>query len=219
MEDLGFKQHEQTVLWEDNLNMACIYMSQTSVMCHKARHIRVNTCVYHLRELCKDAVLILEKVSSAEQVVDSLTKSTPKPAFEKHLEAMLGTSISTIPDKVPDDDVDNNDVDEMEGIELEAEGIEDGTESGLAAFYLGSECGDGDDPDSVIEHTWNAVWMPRLIILCIFITWYTVYFDAGTEVIDPHLVRHYAQLMIWLCNASLFDFHVFPPWERDMDQI
>eukprot|EP00961_Rhodomonas_salina_P226466 3061990-Rhodomonas_salina.1 len=28
MEDLGFKQQEPTVLWEDN--MACIYMSQTS---------------------------------------------------------------------------------------------------------------------------------------------------------------------------------------------
>eukprot|EP00961_Rhodomonas_salina_P110563 1487648-Rhodomonas_salina.1 len=37
MEDLGFKQQEPTVLWEDN--MECIYMSQTSVMYHKARHI------------------------------------------------------------------------------------------------------------------------------------------------------------------------------------
>eukprot|EP00961_Rhodomonas_salina_P044216 593993-Rhodomonas_salina.1 len=62
--------------------MACIYMSQTSVMYHKARHI--DTLVYHLRELCKDCVLVLEKVASADQVVDSLTKSTPKPAFEKH---------------------------------------------------------------------------------------------------------------------------------------
>eukprot|EP00961_Rhodomonas_salina_P001956 27005-Rhodomonas_salina.1 len=57
MEDLGFKQQEPTVLWEDN--MACIYMSQTSIMYHKARHI--DTRVYHLQELCKDCVLVLEK--------------------------------------------------------------------------------------------------------------------------------------------------------------
>eukprot|EP00961_Rhodomonas_salina_P092521 1245067-Rhodomonas_salina.1 len=63
MEDLGFAQMELTVLWEDN--MACIYMSLTSVMYHKASHI--DTRVYHLRQLCKDGVLVLEKVSSAEQ--------------------------------------------------------------------------------------------------------------------------------------------------------
>eukprot|EP00961_Rhodomonas_salina_P132476 1782817-Rhodomonas_salina.1 len=63
MEDLAFKQQEPMVLWEDN--MACIYMSQTSVMYHKEQHI--DTRVYHLQELCKDCVLVLEKVSSAEQ--------------------------------------------------------------------------------------------------------------------------------------------------------
>eukprot|EP00961_Rhodomonas_salina_P172076 2320510-Rhodomonas_salina.1 len=57
MEDLGFKQQEPTILWEDN--MVCIYMSQTSVMYHKAQHI--DTHVYHLQELCKDCVLVLEK--------------------------------------------------------------------------------------------------------------------------------------------------------------
>eukprot|EP00961_Rhodomonas_salina_P203504 2746042-Rhodomonas_salina.1 len=68
MEDLGFKQEEPTVLWEDN--MACIYMSQTSVMSryHKALHI--DTRVYHLRELCKEGILILEKVAEIIQVVD-----------------------------------------------------------------------------------------------------------------------------------------------------
>eukprot|EP00961_Rhodomonas_salina_P264514 3575013-Rhodomonas_salina.1 len=68
--------------------MACIYMSQTSVMYHKVRHI--DTRVYHSRELCKDGALVLEKVASADQVADSLTKSTLKPAFEKHLDAMMG---------------------------------------------------------------------------------------------------------------------------------
>eukprot|EP00961_Rhodomonas_salina_P243296 3287693-Rhodomonas_salina.4 len=86
MGDLGYKQEQPTVLWEDN--MECICMSQTSVMYHKARHI--DTRVYHLRELCKDGVMVLEKVASADQVADSLTKSTPKPAFEKHRASMMG---------------------------------------------------------------------------------------------------------------------------------
>eukprot|EP00961_Rhodomonas_salina_P175128 2362412-Rhodomonas_salina.1 len=74
--------------------MACrgIYISQTSVMYHKARHIDTRVC--HLRELCKDCVMVLEKVASAEQVADSLTKSMPKPAFEKHHE-------SAAPDTAP----------------------------------------------------------------------------------------------------------------------
>eukprot|EP00961_Rhodomonas_salina_P282076 3811537-Rhodomonas_salina.1 len=61
--NLGYEQLEPTVLWEDN--MACIYMSQTSVMYHKARHI--DTLVYHLCKLCKAGTMVLEKVSSAEQ--------------------------------------------------------------------------------------------------------------------------------------------------------
>ena len=89
MDDLGYKQEQPTVLWEDN--MACIYMSQTSVMYHKARHI--DTRVYHLRELCKEGVMVLEKVASADQVADSLTKSMPKPAFEKHRASMMGLQL------------------------------------------------------------------------------------------------------------------------------
>eukprot|EP00961_Rhodomonas_salina_P237770 3213927-Rhodomonas_salina.1 len=98
-------------------------MSQTSVMYHKARHI--NTRVYHLLQLCKDRVLVLEKVSSAEQVADSLTKSTPKLAFKKHCDAMLGAQAMSKTNKTtnvvdywaelrPDF---ASEVDEMEGIE------------------------------------------------------------------------------------------------------
>eukprot|EP00961_Rhodomonas_salina_P001957 27006-Rhodomonas_salina.1 len=98
---------EPMVLWEDN--MACIYMSQTSVMYHKELHIDT-------------------RVSSAEQVADSLTKSTPRPAFEKHCDAMLGVQTSHSIDKMQvksGSDV-AGEVDEMEGIELEAEGYEEG---------------------------------------------------------------------------------------------
>ena len=47
--NLGYAQGAPTVLFEDN--MACIYMSRSSAMYHKARHI--DTRVYHLRELCR----------------------------------------------------------------------------------------------------------------------------------------------------------------------
>eukprot|EP00961_Rhodomonas_salina_P131571 1770859-Rhodomonas_salina.1 len=90
MEELGYEHQAQTVLYKDN--MACIYMSRTSFMYHKVLHI--NTRVYHLRELCKNKMMALEKVSAArEQVADSLTKGTPGPTFVKHQAAMMGHNV------------------------------------------------------------------------------------------------------------------------------
>eukprot|EP00961_Rhodomonas_salina_P146561 1973158-Rhodomonas_salina.1 len=37
--------------------------------------------------------MVLEKVASADQVADSLTKSMPKPAFEKHRASMMGLQL------------------------------------------------------------------------------------------------------------------------------
>mmetsp|Transcript_30938 Transcript_30938/g.64147 ORF Transcript_30938/g.64147 Transcript_30938/m.64147 type:complete len:333 (+) Transcript_30938:1777-2775(+) len=84
--DLGYTQGAPTILFEDN--MACIYMSQSSAMYHKARHI--DTRVYHLRELCRRGEMKLEKVSSELQAADSLTKATPKPLFAAHRDVMMG---------------------------------------------------------------------------------------------------------------------------------
>eukprot|EP00961_Rhodomonas_salina_P020417 274491-Rhodomonas_salina.1 len=185
MEDLGFKQQEPTVLCEDN--MACIYMSQKSIMYHKARHIDT-------------------RVSSAEQVADSLMKSTPKPAFEKHWDAMLCTSVSTIPSKTSGDSFDNDYVDEMEGIELEAEGCEDSVESGLtqSAFkvpkFKAGRCarghGDGE---------------PGLLLDSSMMTTLT----SGSG-----FTMHCAWSGCATPAAEFGDFHVFPPWdsERDVDQ-
>eukprot|EP00961_Rhodomonas_salina_P048268 647868-Rhodomonas_salina.1 len=38
--------------------------------------------------------MLLQKVSYADQVADSLTKSTPKPAFVKHSDDMMGVDSS-----------------------------------------------------------------------------------------------------------------------------
>ena len=86
MREMGEEQTEPTILWEDN--MACIFMSRTSVMYSKARHI--DTKVYRLRELCKEEKMILHKVATADQVADAFTKGLPKPAFLKHKNIMLG---------------------------------------------------------------------------------------------------------------------------------
>ena len=68
--------------------MACIYMSESAVMYHKARLIDMR--VYHLRELCKEGQLKLVKVESAKQTADSLMKGTPRPLFVEHRKGMLG---------------------------------------------------------------------------------------------------------------------------------
>eukprot|EP00961_Rhodomonas_salina_P216485 2924280-Rhodomonas_salina.1 len=69
--------------------MVCIHMLHTSAMYHKARHIDVR--VYHLRELCKDGLVVCKKVETHDQVTDSLTKATLKPTFVKHCNTMFGT--------------------------------------------------------------------------------------------------------------------------------
>mmetsp|Transcript_30942 Transcript_30942/g.64187 ORF Transcript_30942/g.64187 Transcript_30942/m.64187 type:complete len:289 (+) Transcript_30942:5072-5938(+) len=86
LDNLGYTQGTPTVLFEDN--MACIYMSQSSAMYHKARHI--DTRVYHLRELCRRGAMVLRKVPSEFQAADSLTKSTPRPLFVTHRDVMMG---------------------------------------------------------------------------------------------------------------------------------
>lgn len=86
MEEMGHEQLAPTVTWEDNV--ACIYMSRTSVMYHKARHI--DTRVYRLREMCKDCTMRLEKITTQEQTADVMTKGLPKAVFVKHRNAMLG---------------------------------------------------------------------------------------------------------------------------------
>ena len=84
--ELGFAQSEPTQIGEDN--MACIYMSTSSAMYNRVKHIDIR--VYHLRSLCQEGVLKLYKVASQFQVADSLTKSTPFQLFRAHRSVLLG---------------------------------------------------------------------------------------------------------------------------------
>jgi len=83
---MGHMQVGPTPVGEDNV--ACIYMSKSSAMYHKAKHIDVK--VYKLREFVRDKVMVLYYIPTADQVADALTKSIPGPAFLQHTRAMAG---------------------------------------------------------------------------------------------------------------------------------
>eukprot|EP00961_Rhodomonas_salina_P042161 566692-Rhodomonas_salina.1 len=73
MSAMGFKQTGPTPVTEDKV--ACIYMSKTSVMFHKGKHIDVS--VYRLREFVQDGIMELYHVPMHEQAADCFTKSLP----------------------------------------------------------------------------------------------------------------------------------------------
>jgi hypothetical protein len=69
--------------------MAAIYMSKSSAMYHKVKHVDVK--VYKLREFVRDGFMKLYYIKTGDQVADGLTKSIPSPAFLKHCRVMTGT--------------------------------------------------------------------------------------------------------------------------------
>ncbi len=86
MEELGYAQTKPNITYK--YNMACIYMSKSAAMYHKAQHI--DTRVYHLRDLWKEGTMELEKIDTTKQVADSFTKATPRPLFDAHRLVMMG---------------------------------------------------------------------------------------------------------------------------------
>eukprot|EP00961_Rhodomonas_salina_P099723 1341275-Rhodomonas_salina.1 len=72
---MGYEQDGPTPVAEDNI--ACIYMSKSSAMFNKGKHIDVR--VYHLREFkfVQDGIMELYPVSTHQQAADCLTKSLP----------------------------------------------------------------------------------------------------------------------------------------------
>jgi hypothetical protein len=55
----------------------------------RSRHVNVK--VHVLRDLVRDGHIKLVKCDGTQNVSDTLTKSLPRPAFEKHREYMVGT--------------------------------------------------------------------------------------------------------------------------------
>ena len=57
----------------------------------RSRHVDVK--VHFLRDLVRDGHVKLLKCAGTQNVSDALTKSLPRPAFEKHREYMIGTRV------------------------------------------------------------------------------------------------------------------------------
>eukprot|EP00961_Rhodomonas_salina_P037046 498102-Rhodomonas_salina.1 len=101
----------------------------------------------------------------------------------------------------------------MEGIELEAEGYEEGVESGLSVFEVlkskTSWCAHGDREAGQFLYPLQI----QLIMICFLLTIYALY-CRSQEYFDDYdfrLAIHYAQCTVWMLNAEFFNFHVFPP--------
>eukprot|EP00961_Rhodomonas_salina_P244023 3297304-Rhodomonas_salina.1 len=114
----------------------------------------------------------------------------------------------------------------MEGIEQPEADSWDEPESGLAVIDLDSHngeiskskarwCSRGD-----VEHGHLDSMMIRLIVVCFLLALYATHRYAERYDYDVYLrlAIHYAQCMAWMRNAEFGEFHVFPPWERDIDQ-
>jgi hypothetical protein len=60
---------------------------------NRDRSTHVDVKVHFLRDLVRDGHVKLLKYAGPQNVSDSLTKSLPRPAFEKHREFMVGTRV------------------------------------------------------------------------------------------------------------------------------
>jgi hypothetical protein len=66
-------------------------MSETPTNRDRSRHVDVR--VHFLRDLVRDGQTKLVKCAGTQNVSDALTKSLPRPAFEKHREYKVGTKV------------------------------------------------------------------------------------------------------------------------------
>ncbi len=85
----GYTQKGPTEIWEENAS--CIMMSENPTNRDRSRHVDVK--VHFLRDLVRDGHMNLLKCAGPQNVSDVLTKSLPRPTFEKHREFMVGTRV------------------------------------------------------------------------------------------------------------------------------
>jgi hypothetical protein len=72
-------------------------MSETPSNRDRSRHVdvkvHVDVTVHFFRDLVRDGHVKLLKCAGPQNVSDALTQSLPRPAFEKHIEFMVGTRV------------------------------------------------------------------------------------------------------------------------------
>jgi hypothetical protein len=89
LKGFGHTQKKPTEIWEDNAS--CITMSKNPTNRDRSRHVDVKE--QYLRDLVRDDHVKLVKCAGTQNVLDVLTKSLTRPAFEKHREHMWGTRV------------------------------------------------------------------------------------------------------------------------------
>ncbi len=89
LKDFGNSQKDPPEIWEDNAS--CIMMSENPTNRDRSSHVDVK--VHFLLDLVRDGHVNLIKCVGTQNVSDTLTKSLPRPEFEKHREFMVGTRV------------------------------------------------------------------------------------------------------------------------------
>jgi len=82
LKGFAYLQHGPSEIWEDNAS--CILMSENPTNRERSRHVDVR--VHFLRDMVRDGSVNLIKCAGTQNVADALTKSLPRPAFQKHRE-------------------------------------------------------------------------------------------------------------------------------------
>lgn len=90
LEEILRQQTVPTKIFEDNA--ACIHSAYSAEQ-FRPRSKHIDTRVFKLKEFVKDGILSLEKVCSAGNVADCLTKALPKEQVELARNAMLGKKV------------------------------------------------------------------------------------------------------------------------------
>jgi hypothetical protein len=81
-------------VWEDN--QSCIKQAANPCDHEAQKHIDIR--VHYLREQVHQNNATMDYVSTNEQIANALSKNLPKPAFEKHRNA-IGLVFSTTPSR------------------------------------------------------------------------------------------------------------------------
>jgi hypothetical protein len=89
--DIGFKQHEPTTLFEDNV--ACMKMATNQVVSARNKHLEMK--MHFVRGKVEAGDVRLEYISTKKQRADILTKNLPRPAFELFRSLLLTPPVFT----------------------------------------------------------------------------------------------------------------------------
>ena len=84
LDELGFKQHDTTTLFEDN--QSCIALARNLI--HHARTKHIDIQHHFVREKVELGDISISYLATEEMIADALTKPLAYPKFEKFVDLM-----------------------------------------------------------------------------------------------------------------------------------